>query len=576
MTKNFKCVLAPHHNIPQPILSILVGRIPKVSTVIQDVSEQPTGDESKLDDDNKDDQGRCISLLDDSWDKDWGWSVDEEPKTSNNINNSISDFTHAFGPFTETYMASASAGGRHIVLAHKSKFVVVELNEEEDEYCAVGQGSGCEQEDETITAILCLPLFVPSIRKNQMFVMAGYSTGWLRVFSETGTLLTAQLLEPAPILSIKMRTPPPIYKTVTHTCDDEEITILFEGNRVVSIDGQSLWMVLRVCDGQRESDASRMQTAFTYKKYELQKQGRVRDVVSLGPCPPRSTTAMTTLLDQSNTVSTNPFLTSATSRYIAVGDAPMISYYATTESSRPLMSAVSMASYVMSRVTTPVFSFAKSWWSGSNGSNSNQSTSSSPSPYVPSMHAPPSHIEPATPIPSILTLNDPERRITSISMGPISASSQRSTLAATCDTLGRVILWDIPSGEMIRMWKGLRDTVCGWVEVANDEADQLSSEQRTMPARISTFLVIYSERRGLLLVFHMRHGTRVGMYRVGQGWRLVPCGREPLGSSMVNADRRRTAMQKGEGECGCLSKCLLIGPNGEVRSIQIITQEAKK
>lgn len=104
-----------------------------------------------------------------------------------------------------------------------------------------------------------------------MFVMAGYSTGWLRVFSEvkdqsgyklhelticvmqTGTLLTAQLLEPAPILSIKMRTPPPIYKTVAHGCDDEEITILFEGNRVVSIDGQSLWMVLRVCDGQRES-----------------------------------------------------------------------------------------------------------------------------------------------------------------------------------------------------------------------------------------------------------------------------------------------------------------------------------
>lgn len=133
------------------------------------------------------------------------------------------------------------------------------------------------------------------------------------------------------------------------------------------------------------------------------------------------------------------------------------------------------------------------------------------------------------------------------------------------------------------MWKGLRDTVCGWVEVAEpDEANPLLSlssgqqQQRTKPARISTFLVIYSERRGLLLVFHMRHGTRVGMYRVGQGWRLLPCGREPLGSSMVNADRRRMAMENGEGECGCLAKCLLIGPNGEVRSIQIITQEAKK
>lgn len=64
-----------------------------------------------------------------------------------------------------------------------------------------------------------------------------------------------QLLEPQPVLSIKMRTPPPVFKVSSEilTGEDEEITILFKGNRVVSIDGQSLWMVLRVCDGQRES-----------------------------------------------------------------------------------------------------------------------------------------------------------------------------------------------------------------------------------------------------------------------------------------------------------------------------------
>ena len=248
----------------------------------------------------------------------------------------------------------------------------------------------------------------------------------------------------------------------------------------------------------------------------------------------------------------------------------MLCYYATTDSSRPLMSAVSMASYVVSRVATPVFSFAKSWWSG--GGNDTNS-SSSPAPYVPDMHAPPSNIEPATPIPVVLTLEDPDRRITSISVAPASTSSQRSTLAATTDLLGRVILWDLQSGEMIRMWKGIRDAVCGWVEVSEDNSNELSSNQRTRPARISLFLVIYSERRGLLLVFHMRHGAKVGIFRIGQGWRLVPCGREPLGSSMVSADRRRAAMRKDEGECGCLSKCLLIGPDGEVRNIQIVPKE---
>lgn len=97
---------------------------------------------------------------------------------------------------------------------------------------------------------------------------------FLMLLLQTGTLLTAQLLEPAPILSIKMRTPPPIYKTVTHTCDDEEITILFEGNRVVSIDGQSLWMVLRVCDGQRESGIGQKRREWITKKSMMIHDGK--------------------------------------------------------------------------------------------------------------------------------------------------------------------------------------------------------------------------------------------------------------------------------------------------------------
>lgn len=99
-------------------------------------------------------------------------------------------------------------------------------------------------------------------------------------------LLTEQQLETTPVLTIKVRTPPPVFKVANrlNLNEDEDITILFSGNRVVSIDGQSLWMVLRVCDGQRESgiDASRMHTAFTYKKWDLQHQDEVKDIVSLG------------------------------------------------------------------------------------------------------------------------------------------------------------------------------------------------------------------------------------------------------------------------------------------------------
>lgn len=186
------------------------------------------------------------------------------------------------------------------------------------------------------------------------------------------------------------------------------------------------------------------------------------------------------------------------------------------------------------------------------------------------MHPPPTHIEPATPLSSVLELNDPDRRITHITLGPPSASAQRHPLAVTSDTLGRVILLDVRTGEMIRMWKGLRDAVCGWVEMLDSEEDGTDlSSPRPSPVRVSLFLVIYSERRGLLFVFHMRHGNQVGMYRIGQGWRLVSCGHEPLGSSLASLERRRTAMRNNEGEFGCLSKCLLIGPEGQVRNIQV-------
>lgn len=98
--------------------------------------------------------------------------------------------------------------------------------------------------------------------------------------------MTEQQLETTPVLSIKMRTPPPVFKVPSQSVfkEDEDITILFEGKKVVSIDGQSLWLVLRVCDGQRESgiDTSRMHTAFQYKKWDLHHQDQVKDVVSLG------------------------------------------------------------------------------------------------------------------------------------------------------------------------------------------------------------------------------------------------------------------------------------------------------
>ena len=74
---------------------------------------------------------------------------------------------------------------------------------------------------------------------------------------------------------------------------DEEITILFEGGKVVSIDGKSLWMVLRICVGSNQYESSNTLsnstgesstggTTFAYKKWHFEEQENVVDVVSFG------------------------------------------------------------------------------------------------------------------------------------------------------------------------------------------------------------------------------------------------------------------------------------------------------
>lgn len=62
-----KCTLQPTCAIPTPVLSILFGRIPQVSTVVKDISEDPSQEAKIRDDDeskpSKDDEGRARTDL---------------------------------------------------------------------------------------------------------------------------------------------------------------------------------------------------------------------------------------------------------------------------------------------------------------------------------------------------------------------------------------------------------------------------------------------------------------------------------------------------------------------------------
>lgn len=84
------------------------------------------------------------------------------------------------------------------------------------------------------------------------------------------------------------------------------------------------------------------------------------------------------------------------------------------------------------------------------------------------------------------TLLDPPRKITSVSVDPL------GNMVAVADTLGRVMLIDLCTKQIVRMWKGLRDSKCYWIVHHS-----------------CTVLVIHSRQRSLIEFWRMMHGPRV-------------------------------------------------------------------
>ncbi|CAJ0628568.1 6630_t:CDS:10 [Entrophospora sp. SA101] len=438
-------------------------------------------------------------------------SITTPSSSAININN-----TTTISDQLSPYLFSMSDTGNHLVSATPDLFVVMALDKARKEYEVIGEFKGHFERGEKITAILCLPFFMPSAFKSQIFVIIGYNTGYLRIFTQSGSLQISQQLDTSPIISIKL-----------------QITILHEGGKVVSIDGKSLWTVLRVCNSHYYNDCHHNQqrqhqkfnstpeffggnggidgddgstTAFAYKKWYFEGRGKVFDVVSCGPSKHWTTHVLDRSLVSSSS-STALFSFQAKERYIAVGSNPMLSYYATSDSSKPFLSAVSIASMVANKVSNAVYSLAKTLLTAASGvdvSSDNSTVDDHGS----------GNIAAAKPIPMILALNDSNRKILSIVMSPAAADGKYQ-LAALTDSLGRVTLIDVEEGEIVLMFKGIRNAQCG--------------RKKSSTKRITLFLVIYSPFRGIVEIYHMRHGRRVGNFTIGQGWNLLTTVSSPLG-----------------------------------------------
>ncbi|ORX48964.1 hypothetical protein BCR36DRAFT_328764 [Piromyces finnis] len=451
---------------------------------------------------------------------------------------------------------------------------------------ATGGESG---KNDYITSVLCLPVLksvqlsknINQHKKSNMFVLVGYHSGFFKIYSITGKLILSYWLHNAPLIKIKIRS---IGSQLYGPPDNDELILLYEDKIAVIIDGLNLWYTLRSrtsIDGEKIDNMEGSLPTLSYRKWEFNHQDNITDIISLGPANE------TESYPAEMTFSYEQKTTSSISRFIAVGSKPIITYYAASENDE----TESITSFMAKKVTSTMFSFAKSIWgsnhevSPTNNSSPQKSkrmsisSSNDYSPIQSSSNTLEQANASATNIPAILFLSTDQdrnannkiskmnsRRILSIIPSPPSPTTGKSTLAALTDSYGRVILLDLETCTIIRMWKGMRDAQCGWIEseINGDDEDltknqefreKLASAQLltesfenlnnsnvksntlkdALPASSSNsslntksktrkrpvlFLAIYIAR-GILEIYHMRHGKRVAQFQVGTNQHLI-------------------------------------------------------
>jgi len=179
-----------------------------------------------------------------------------------------------------------------------------------------------------------------------------------------------------------------------------------------------------------------------------------------------------------------------------------------------LASAVSLAgeitSLVTSAVTSAVFGYAKRWWSKDKEkkkkNNHNSATTPTTTTTTAAASPPPvslPSISPSTDLPLTRSIRDQPRTVVSISLDPLC-----SHYAVSCDTLGRILLIDTEQLLICRMWKGYREAQTAFIT-------------STINSQIQLMLVFYAPRRGLLELWSVPQGQRVGALNIGYGCTLL-------------------------------------------------------
>ncbi|XP_070697855.1 rab3 GTPase-activating protein non-catalytic subunit isoform X2 [Pempheris klunzingeri] len=494
-----------------------------------------------------------------SWDtSDWesAWDSGDNKEEATSATTVEEEATGQSGPWLQDCIVSLSPCSDLLVVAREHKAVFLsakwrsdDSGREEMTLSVSWTGTLTTDEGECVSSSICIPLASQKRsstgRPDWTCVVVGFTSGYVRFYTENGVLLLAQLLHEDPVLRLKCRT----YEIPRHpgvSEQHEELSILYPA-ALVTIDGFSLFQSLRACRNQVARAAAAgsdviQPPPLAYKKWGLQDMDAIVDHSSVG--------IMTLcVFDQMKNASILGGFTAsvkgsppAMSQYVTVGGGPYTGFYFAVEgSSQPLLSHVALA--VASKLTSALFSAASGWL----GWNKNKNEEEAVQKQKPK-------VEPATPLGIRFGLPDSRRHGESICLSPC------NTLAGVTDDFGRVSLLDLARGISIRMWKGYRDAQLAWLQVPEERGDREFSPSASLPRRHALFLVIYAPRRGILEVWGMQHGPRVGAFTVGKHCRLLYAGYRLMGVNSVTSQGWQLHTQQ---------VCLLDPITGALRTVNV-------
>eukprot|EP00058_Branchiostoma_floridae_P024778 XP_002610268.1 hypothetical protein BRAFLDRAFT_92992 [Branchiostoma floridae] len=224
---------------------------------------------------------------DDGWEEDdWGWGEEfteetqqQKKKKEEEANSWMEDCCISLSPTND--LLALAFEDRAVFLSHK-------WDSDKLKFQMSWKGPVNLEEGECVTSIMCIPL--ASLKRSSTggpdwtCVVMGFTSGYIRMYTENGNLLLSQLLHEDPVLKVKCST----YQPRRHAGASEqleELTILYP-NALVTIDGFSLYQSLRACRNQvarAAAGGSDVQPPpLAYKKWGLGDQGNMVDHVSCG------------------------------------------------------------------------------------------------------------------------------------------------------------------------------------------------------------------------------------------------------------------------------------------------------